>query len=116
MLARLRPDAQELSLCFDPTSDAIGDFEEGEALFDGDQPTEFTKGILPFNEAFEQAGGRTQAFMKERKELDLLMHDEIRIQTEDAERPLIYSGFPMCIAKQKQQLHGDHIRKATHNT
>src|SRR3546814_13683576 len=54
MLARLRPDAQELSLCFDPTSDAIGDFEEGEALFDGDQPTEFTKGILQFNEAFEQ--------------------------------------------------------------
>src|SRR3546814_19574835 len=68
MLARLRPDAQELSLCFDPTSDAIGAFEEGEALFDGDQPTEFTKGILQFNAALEQAGGRTPAFVKELKE------------------------------------------------
>src|SRR3546814_9931422 len=65
MLARLRPDAQELSLCFDPTSDAIGDFEEGEALFDGDQPTEFTKGILQFNEAFEQAGGRSEEHTSE---------------------------------------------------
>src|SRR3546814_20091599 len=75
-LGRLRPDGQELALCVEPTSDAIGDFEEGEALFDGDQPTEFTKGILQFNEAFEQAGGRTQAFMKELKELDLLMDGE----------------------------------------
>ena len=33
MLARLRPDAQDLSLCFDPTSETIGAFEQGEALF-----------------------------------------------------------------------------------
>jgi hypothetical protein len=29
MLAKLHPDAQELSLCFDPTTDLIGAFEEG---------------------------------------------------------------------------------------
>jgi hypothetical protein len=31
MLARLRPDSDELTLCFDPTSDALGEFEEGNA-------------------------------------------------------------------------------------
>ncbi len=41
-LARLRPDSDEMSLCFDPTSGAVGDFEDGEALFDGDQPSEAT--------------------------------------------------------------------------
>src|SRR5262245_59736251 len=35
MLAQLRPDSQELSLCFDPSSGSVGSFEEGEALFDG---------------------------------------------------------------------------------
>ena len=46
LLARLRPDSDELSLCFDPTADAVGEFDEGEALFDGDQPSEATKAIL----------------------------------------------------------------------
>src|SRR3546814_14070949 len=113
MLARLRPDAQELSLCFDPTSDAIGDFEEGEALFDGDQPTEFTKGILQFNEAFEQAGGRTQAFMKELKELDLLMDGAISIQPEGAERPFLLRGLQMIEEQIFKESRGDKRGKAT---
>eukprot|EP00456_Euglypha_rotunda_P027017 TRINITY_DN21659_c0_g2_i2.p2 TRINITY_DN21659_c0_g2~~TRINITY_DN21659_c0_g2_i2.p2 ORF type:complete len:187 (-),score=63.48 TRINITY_DN21659_c0_g2_i2:10-489(-) len=33
LLAKLRPDTDELSLCFDPTSGAVGEFEEGDALF-----------------------------------------------------------------------------------
>ena len=58
MLARLRPDSDELSLCFDSTSSAIGDFEDGQPLFDGDQPSETTKTILQFCEQFETAGKR----------------------------------------------------------
>src|SRR5436305_2069594 len=65
MLARLRPDADELSLCFDPTSDTVGAFDEGDALFDGSEPTELTRNILSFNESFEQAGQRTAAFAQE---------------------------------------------------
>ena len=52
MLARLRPDAQDLSLCFDPTSDTIGAFDEGEALFADGKPTELVQNILGFNEQF----------------------------------------------------------------
>jgi hypothetical protein len=41
MLAKLQPDAEELSLCFDPTSGAVGDFADGQPLFESDaQPSE----------------------------------------------------------------------------
>src|SRR5690242_18758694 len=43
LLARLRPDSDELSLCFDPTANAVGDFDDGQALFEGEQPSEATK-------------------------------------------------------------------------
>src|SRR5690242_9299269 len=62
MLARLRPDTDEMSLCFDPTSDRVGEFDEGEALFENGEPTDVTKNILGFNEQFEQAGARTAGF------------------------------------------------------
>ncbi|WP_163078826.1 SapC family protein, partial [Acinetobacter baumannii] len=63
LLARLRPDSDELSLCFDPTSDSVGAFDEGEALFVDGQASDTTKNILQFNEQFEQAGARTGQFM-----------------------------------------------------
>src|SRR3546814_4680932 len=42
LLARLRPDSDELSLCFDPTSGAIGKFDEGDLLFEDGKPSEAT--------------------------------------------------------------------------
>ena len=65
LLARLSPDSDELSLCFDPTSGAVGEGKDGEPLFDGDQPSDATKAILEFCEQFETAGQRTSAFMEE---------------------------------------------------
>ncbi|MEG3163019.1 SapC family protein [Sphingomonas sp. PB2P19] len=111
MLARLHPDAQELSLCFDPTSDAVGESEEGDALFADGQPTEITKNILAFNESFEQAGARTQNFMKELRELDLLMDGEVSIQPEGAEQPFIYRGFQMINEEKLMDARGDTLRK-----
>ncbi len=111
MLAKLRPDADELSLCFDPTSDAIGAFDEGELLFDGNAPSEVTKQILGYNETFEQAGQRTQSFMRELKEMDLLMDGEVSIQPEGAEQPFIYRGFQMVNEEKLADLRGDQLRK-----
>src|SRR5947209_6751410 len=56
LLARLRPDSDELSLCFDPAADAVGDFSDGELLFDGDKPSEATMAVLQFCEQFEEIG------------------------------------------------------------
>ena len=49
----------ELSLCFDPTSPAIGAFEDGQPLFEDGKPSELTQGVLKFCEDFEQAAART---------------------------------------------------------
>lgn len=111
LLARLRPESEELSLCFDPTSDVIGPFEDGEALFDGDQPSDVTKQILAFNEQFEQAGQKTGMFMKELKELGLLMDGEVSIQQEGNDQPFVYRGFQMVSEEKLNELRGDQLRK-----
>ncbi|PZT89397.1 MAG: multidrug transporter [Citromicrobium sp.] len=96
MLARLQQDSTELSLMFDPTSDAVGEFDEGELLFDdAGQPSEATKRILEFCEHFEQAAQRTQSFLEELKSNDLLMDGEVAIQQEGREQPFVYRGFKM---------------------
>ena len=111
MLARLRPDVDELSLCFDPTADAVGPFEEGEALFQDDQPSETTKQILGFCENFEQAGMQTGAFMKELADNKLLIDGEVSIQPEGSAQPFIYRGFQMISEDALKNLRGDVARK-----
>ena len=115
LLARLRPDTDELSLCFDPTSGAIGDFEEGEPLFDGDQPSAATKAILEFCEQFEAAGLRTSAFIDDLVKSDLLMDGEVAIQPEGFEQPFVYRGFRMVDEEKLRNLRGDELRKMNQN-
>ena len=115
LLARLRPDSDELSLCFDPTSDAVGEFDEGEPLFDGDQPTEATKAILQFCEHFETAGQRTASFMQDLEKSELLMDGEVAIQPEGAEQPFIYRGFRMIDEEKLREVRGDELRKMNQN-
>jgi len=111
MLAKLRSDSDELSLCFDPTADAVGPFEEGDALFEGGQPSEATKAILGFCEQFETAGQRTAAFMKELDDHKLLIDGEVAIQPEGAAQPFIYRGFQMVSEEKLRDIRGDVARK-----
>jgi len=111
MLARLNPDAQELSLCFDPTSDTIGPFEDGEPMFEDGKPTELVQNVLQFTEQFEQAGARTSQFMKELREMELLMDGEVSIQQEGVEQPFVYRGFQMINEEKLSDLRGDQLRK-----
>jgi hypothetical protein len=111
LLARLRPESDELSLCFDSTSGAVGEFDDGEPLFDGDQPSEATKAILQFCEQFETAGQRTAAFIEELKKTDLLMDGEVAIQPEGSDQPFIYRGFRMVDEEKLRELRGDELRK-----
>jgi len=115
LLARLRPDSDELSLCFDPSSETIGAFEDGEKLFENGEPSQTTKNILQFNEQFEQAGARTAMFMKDLKELDLLIDGEVTIQQEGNEQPFVYRGFLMIDENKLNELRGDQLRKIVQN-
>jgi hypothetical protein len=111
LLARLRPDSDELSLCFDPTAESVGDFDEGDALFDGDSPSTVTQRILQFCEQFEAAGQRTAAFMDDLKKADLLMDGEVAIQPEGYDQPFVYRGFRMVDEDKLRELRGDELRK-----
>lgn len=115
MLARLQPESDELSLCFDPTSEVIGKFEEGEPLFVDGQPSEAVTEILGFCEQFEQAGMRTGQFMQDLEGLDILMDGEVAIQQQGVEQPFIYRGFRMIDENKLRELRGDQLRKIAQN-
>jgi len=115
MLARIRPDSDELSLCFDPTAGAVGEFDEGEALFDGDQPSPATLAILEFCEQFEAAGQRTAAFMEDLLKSNLLMDGEVAIQPEGFDQPFVYRGFRMIDEEKLRDVRGDELRKLNQN-
>jgi len=110
LLAKLSPEANELSLCFDPSTDLIGAFEDGAALFNGDQPSETCKGMLNFCEQFEQAGARTSTFVAELKKHELLMDGEVAIQREGEQQPFVYRGFQMVNQEKLQNVRGDVLR------
>jgi hypothetical protein len=111
LLARLRADSDEMSLCFDPTSGSVGEFDEGQPLFDGENPSQATQSILEFCEQFEAAGQRTSAFMEELKRMGLLMDGEVAIQPTGAEQPYIYRGFKMVDEDKFKELRGDELRR-----
>ncbi|WP_265571137.1 SapC family protein [Sphingomicrobium nitratireducens] len=114
MLARLNEQSEELSLCYDPTSGALG--SKGEPLFDKDgKASEQTTKILKFCEQFEQAAQRTGAFMKELMDMDLLMGGEVSVQPEGMDKPFIYRGFQMINEEKLRELSGDKLRKMNQN-
>lgn len=111
MLAKLRPDSDELSLCFDPSAESIGAFDDGELLLEDGKPTEITTNILKFCEDFEQAAHRTGQFMAELKSLDLLMDGEVAINVPGNEQPFVYRGFQMVNEEKLRDMRGDQLRK-----
>ena len=115
LLARLKPDSDELSLCFDPTAGAIGDFDDGQPLFEGDQPSQAVKDVLSFCEQFETAGQRTTLFMDELKKAGLLMDGEVSIQAEGSEKPFVYRGFQMVDEEKLREMRGDELRRLNQN-
>ena len=115
LLARLAPDAQELSLCFDPTSNLVGAFDEGERLFDDGKPTEATNNILKFCEEFELSAQRTAAFMNDLKATGLLMEGEVSIQPQGAEQPFLYRGFMMVDEEKLRNLPQEETYKLQQN-
>ena len=111
MLAKLNADAEDLSLCFDPTTDLIGEFDEGTELFDGETPTDACKATLDFCQQFEIAGQKTQTFMEELAKQNLLMDGEIAIQQEGNDQPFIYRGFQMINEEKLREVRGDVLRQ-----
>ena len=115
MLARLRDDSEDLSLCFDPTSGALGDFEEGNPLFEDGQPSQMIQDVLGFCERFEQSAIQTGQFMRELKEHGLLIDGEVSIQPDNAGQPFVYRGFQMVSEEALRNLRGDVLHTDCHD-
>ena len=115
MLAKTRPDTDELSLCVDPTSDLVGEFEDGNPLFDGDEPSETCKNTLKFCEQFEIAGNKTANFVAELKKHDLLIDGELSVTPNGSEKPFAYRGFRMVDEKKIRDMRGDQLRTWSQN-
>jgi hypothetical protein len=115
MLAKLRPDSEDLTLCFDPTSDLIGEFDDGAALFDGGDPSEACKNSLAFCEQFEIAAQKTGNFVAELNKHGLLMDGEVQLQLDGMEQPFNYRGFGMVDEKKLREIRGDVLRTWNQN-
>lgn len=115
LFARLNPDSDEMSLCFDPTSEVIGKFKDGENLFEDGEQSEALKQVIAFCQQFEESGARTQLFMKELMDLDLLMDGEVSIQQPGNDKPFIYRGFQMVDDSKLRDMRGDALRKISQN-
>jgi len=111
LLVRAKPNSEELSLCFDPTSGFVGEFEDGRPLIENGEATQLTKDLLTFCENFEQAAARTAQFMQDLKESNLLMDGELSIQAPDNDTPFVYRGFQMVDEAKVRELRGDQLRK-----
>ncbi|MGB7407704.1 MAG: SapC family protein [Pontixanthobacter sp.] len=113
MLAKLTQEGDDLSLCFDPTAGSVGDFTDGEPLFEAEgKASATTQNILNFCEQFENAGQRTKAFIDLLKKHELLMDGEIAItQQDNPEKPFVYRGFQMINQEKLQELRGDVLRE-----
>jgi hypothetical protein len=110
MLARMRTDSEELTLCFDPSTDLIGGFDDGIALFDGDEPSEATNATLKFCEQFEIAGQKTAAFAEELDKHGLLIDGQLTVGLPDSDEPFVYRGFRMVDEAKLKEIRGDVLR------
>jgi len=110
MLARLRAESDDLSLCFDPTTDLIGEFEDGVALFEGDQPSDACKASLEFCQQFEIAGQKTATFVQDLVKHNLLMDGEVTLGVTGSDQPFVYRGFQMVDENKLREMRGDVLR------
>ncbi|MEO1647702.1 MAG: SapC family protein [Pseudomonadota bacterium] len=117
ILAKLKPDTDDMSLCFDPSSGVVGKRDEGQTLFDAEnKPTEYTNGVLEFCRKFEESGQRTRAFLEELKKLDILMDGEIAItRSDNPDQPFLYRGFQMVDENKLRELPTDTLEALNKN-
>ena len=110
ILARQNPDSEALTLCFDATSGLLGPDCEGDALFKPDSlPSPETQAIVKFCEKFEQAGKRTETFVREVEQAGLLIDDQINVPADTVHSARTYNGFRMVDEARLAQLDDDAL-------
>jgi len=96
------PENKQFVLCVDEQSGLLK--EDGEfPLFEGENPSEFTKSAMEFCAALRQQGDSTDEFMKALKEFNLLVPNNAEIVGADGNK-LQLSGFLIIDPKRFDEL------------
>jgi hypothetical protein len=96
------PENKQFVLCIDDGTELLK--EDGEfPLFDGENPSDFTKSAMEFCAALRQQGDATDEFVKALKEFDLLMPNNAEIDARDGSH-LQLSGFLIIDPKKFDEL------------
>ncbi len=96
------PNNKQFVLCIDDNCGMIS--EQGEfPLFEGEQPSSFTKSAMEFCAALRQQGDTTDEFVKALKEHDLLVSNNAQIEVQTGNRFQL-SGFLIIDPKKFDEL------------
>lgn len=113
LLAKLDPESDEASLCFDGDCAWLAGKDEGNLFTSEDGPTETTQTILDFCRSFEAAVRRTRAFMDELREFELLV--DLRVSGDEARGegrgPTVLPGFQMVDEERLRGLRAEQLRR-----
>lgn len=107
ILARLGPDATDLTLCFDPTSSAVAEGAEGNIFISG-VPSSKTKAMLALCGWFESAVFMTEKFVRELMDLDLLMDARADIRIAGKETA-VFQGFQIVSEEKLRALSDEQV-------
>ncbi|MFN3239324.1 MAG: SapC family protein [Pseudomonadales bacterium] len=78
-------EATQRMVCIDEGFSGFND-KEGEALFDGEEPTAFLQQAIDFLEEYQRQYLRTEQFLKRLKELDLLKELNAKVDMADGQQ------------------------------
>ncbi len=104
----LRPEAgEEVQLCLDRESDRIN-FDHGDPLYDGEDPSAFQKQVRSFNTTYAREQARTRQFALACMEHDLFVERTVEYPLPE-DRKLQMSGFLVIDTERFQRLPDDVV-------
>jgi hypothetical protein len=100
---------RSFTLCIDESFSGLNAEGRGERLFDADgEPTQYTKSVLNFLQAYQAQFQRTQAFCRRLRELDLFEPMQAQFTIKDGQR-LTMTGFSTIARDRLKALPGETL-------
>lgn len=99
---------EQLVLCIDETFDGLN-LEEGVALFDGDQETDYLKNLIQFVTSFHNDSLVTGKFTESLKSLELLEEKNLKAELKDG-REFLINGFYVVNEEKLRALDAEKVQ------
>ena len=107
-LARSSTDSDVMALGFDPSSGLVGQFDDGDPLFEDGEPTGVTNAVLEFASEFQKGADETESFIDVLMEHSLLREAELALEINGVEARI--HGFMQVDQERLDQLPAATLR------